>query len=263
MTESTDPASASCWDPSSGADSPALVVVVNRPADLQRAMDEKWYRIPLRHAPNRLAAEYLAFYQTGAFALAERWKVRWLAPVRGYFLAKRRDLIPEEPEHPRADDEYFRVSLGELFLLPRSIPSRRLRRITFLPTTFGRLQCAEEINDLWIRNSAQERLWAALKQAGLDAECQYPLRDDLPQYVSDFALFCREGRIAVFLGDAGEELAQVKDGRPSLSEYVPRCIANWFLFRASTAEVERDAERFARQLAVLVREMGGVADFTS
>jgi hypothetical protein len=260
MTESSNPTSGTRLEPSADPDAPVLVVVVNRPADLQRALDEKWYRIPLRSAPGRLGAEYLAFYQTGAFAPAERWMVKWLAPVRGYFLAIRRDLIPEEPEHPRANDEYFRVSLGELFTLPRPIPSRRLRRITFLPTTLGRLQRAEEINDLWIRNSVQERLWAALKQAGLDAECQYPLQDDLPEYMADFALFCREGRIAVLLADANKEPAQVKDDRSSQAQYSP-CITDWLLFRASTVDVVRDAMRCAQQLAILVREMGGAADF--
>ena len=57
-------------------DSPVLVVVVNDPADLARARDEGWYRIPLDRAPRRIAADYLAFYQTGAFPPEERWAVQ-------------------------------------------------------------------------------------------------------------------------------------------------------------------------------------------
>ncbi len=68
-------------------DSPVLVVVINDPADLARAKDEGWYRIPLARAPKRVAAEWLAFYQTGAFPEGERWAVRWLAAVRGYRVA--------------------------------------------------------------------------------------------------------------------------------------------------------------------------------
>jgi hypothetical protein len=150
-------------------DSPVLVVVVNDPVDLARARDDGWYRIPLDRAPRRIAADYLAFYQTGAFPPEERWAVRWFAPVLEYHLAARKELIPEEPEHPRADQSYYKVSLGPLASLPHAVPSRRLRRITFIPTTLGRLMQAEEINDLWIKSSAQERLWAALKQADLEA----------------------------------------------------------------------------------------------
>ncbi len=127
-------------DSSTGGDAPALVVVVNRPADLSRATKERWYRIPLNRAPSRVAAEYLAFYQTGAFAAEERFVVRWMAPIRGYILATRRELIPEEPEHSRADEKYYKVLLDEPVLLPHPIPSRRLRRITFIPTTLGRLR---------------------------------------------------------------------------------------------------------------------------
>ncbi len=168
-------------------ETPVLVVVLNDTADLVRARDLGWYRIPLARAPRRVAADYLAFYQTGAFPPAERWAVRWLAPVRGYAIATRRELIPAEPDHPRADDRYYQIDLGALEPLPHPIPSRRLRRITFIPTTLARLLEADEINDLWVKSNAQERLWAALKQADIEAERQYPLREDLPQYVVDFA----------------------------------------------------------------------------
>src|SRR5512137_2163567 len=94
-------------------DSPVLVVVVNDPADLGRARDQGWYRIPLARAPWRIAADYLAFYQTGAFPPDERWAVRWLAAVRSYHIAPRRELIPEEADHPRADILYYKISVSD------------------------------------------------------------------------------------------------------------------------------------------------------
>ena len=199
-------------------ETPVLVVVLNDAADLARARDLGWYRIPLAHAPRRVAADYLAFYQTGAFPPEERWAVRWLAPVRGYGTAARRELIPAEPNHPRADERYHRIDLGTLEPLPRPIPSRRLRRITFIPTTLARLLEADEINDLWVKSSAQERLWAALKQADIEAERQYPLREDLPQYVADFALLCRDGKVAVIVDDEpGERGRAPRDDGGGLS----------------------------------------------
>jgi len=37
---------------------PVLVAVVNNETDLARAREEQWYRIPIKHAPRQIAAEY-------------------------------------------------------------------------------------------------------------------------------------------------------------------------------------------------------------
>ena len=54
-----------------------LVAVVNNMDDLRRAASEGWYRIPQRKAPQRVGAEYLAFYQTGAFKGAEEAQTKF------------------------------------------------------------------------------------------------------------------------------------------------------------------------------------------
>ncbi|MCB0182627.1 MAG: hypothetical protein KDE31_00095, partial [Caldilineaceae bacterium] len=72
-----------------------LVAVVNNVADLQRAASEGWYRIPQRTAPRRIGADFLAFYQTGAFqAKEEAQTVTYYAPTRRYQLLTRRELLP-------------------------------------------------------------------------------------------------------------------------------------------------------------------------
>ena len=78
-----------------------LVVVLNNLEDLHRAAAEGWYRIPQRRAPRRIGADYLAFYQTGAFkSQAEAQTVTYYAPTRRYRLLTRRELLPDEPDHP-------------------------------------------------------------------------------------------------------------------------------------------------------------------
>ena len=200
-----------------------------------------------------MAADYLAFYQTGAFPPDERWAVRWLAPVRGYGTAARRELIPDEPDHPRADERYHRIDLGALEPLPRPIPSRRLRRITFIPTTLARLLEADEINDLWIKSSAQERLWAALKQADVEAERQYPLREDLPQYVADFALLCRDGKVALIVDDEPAAQMSARDAAGGLS--ADR--RGWLPLRITQDEMMSDPAGCAARLAALMASLGG------
>ncbi len=132
---------------------PVLVVVVNNRCDWQRVVNEGWYRIPLKHAPQPIAADYLAFYLTKAFDV-ERWQVRCYAPVLRYQLLARRDLIPDEPAHPRANERYYRVDVGPLQQLTVPLLSRRLRRVTFIPTTLERLCTTSDLADLWLCEDA-------------------------------------------------------------------------------------------------------------
>lgn len=147
-----------------GAGDRVLVAVMNNPRDLCIARTEHWYRIPIRRAPRRVGADYLAFYFTGAFPPDLRHQVRVYAPIHAYRLARRIDLLPGEGEHPRAEDRYFKVEIGPLRELPRPIPSHRLRRITFIPTTLNKLLNAGEINDLWDDARDDDALWAALNR---------------------------------------------------------------------------------------------------
>lgn len=125
-----------------------LVAVITRPRDLQLAREQGWYRIPLAHLPRQLAAEYLAFYQTAAFGV-ERWSVRYYAPIRRYRIATRRELLPDEANHPRASARYYCLELGPLAELPLPVPAARLRRLTFITTTFGQLRRARDVRELW------------------------------------------------------------------------------------------------------------------
>lgn len=139
------------------ADERVLVAVVPRAKDWELIRTAHWYRLPVERAPRRLGAAYLAFYHTQACG-ALRWSIRYYAAIRGYRLARRRDLLPDEPDHPHADQLYYRIELGPLQTLPRPIPSRKLRRITFIHTTLARLLAAQEVNDLWRREPPQAAL---------------------------------------------------------------------------------------------------------
>ncbi len=141
-----------------------LIAVITRVRDLQIAREQHWYRIPLATLPAQLAADYLAFYQTAAFG-AERWSVRYYAPILRYRITTRRELLPDEADHPRAAAEYYCLELGPLDTLPFAVPAARLRRVTFIATTFGQLRRARDVRELWHpREDAQDMdadLWGA------------------------------------------------------------------------------------------------------
>jgi hypothetical protein len=147
---------------------PTLVVIVNNRRDWQRVIEERWYRIPALHAPALLAAAYLAFYQTRVFG-DDAWQIGWIAPVHGYCLLRRIDLLPHESSHPRAGNWYYRVDLGAPERLVRPLPSRRLRRITFIPTTLEALQAADDVSDLWQVDDLTPLVWTLFHDAAIKA----------------------------------------------------------------------------------------------
>lgn len=125
-----------------------LVAVMNNRRDFEIARDEGWYRIPAKHAPpSTTEAAVLAFYFTKAFG-EEGWAIHWYAPVHGHELVRRRDLLPGEAGHPRADELYYKMQLGPLVRLEPPIPSLRWRRIAFIETTWDRFAAAREVRDL-------------------------------------------------------------------------------------------------------------------
>ncbi len=140
-----------------------LVAVINHPRDLEIARLLGWYRIPLRTAPKVIAVDYLAFYQTGAFG-EDRGKIQYISPVRGHELVTRAELLRDEPEHPRAREEYFKIQLGPLERLPNPIPAGKWRRVTFLYTTGEYLLQANNLNDLVVQSDERKTLWQALRE---------------------------------------------------------------------------------------------------
>jgi hypothetical protein len=175
-----------------------LVAVVNNRHDFERVSDQGWYRIPVKYAPpSTREAALVAFYFTKAFG-EERWAIHWYAPVRGHELKRRRDLLPDEPDHPRADHAYYVMQLGPLERLEPPIISLRWRRITFIETTWDRFQMAQEINELYA--SGADGLFVTLKDIGLAPEREYPVHESGREYVVDLVIPCQDGAVLINIG---------------------------------------------------------------
>jgi hypothetical protein len=182
-------------------DDVVLVALISSQRDLELAEQERWYRIPARHAPRHFSgAQYLAFYLPGSFG-PRKWSIDTFAAVRGHELARRRDLLPEEPAHSRADELYYKLQLGPSFRREPPIRSKRGRRVLFLWTNWSKFTNAREWNDLYLRSSAHDKLWDALQQDNLDVEREVTIRDGRARYRVDFLLYLPKGRLAIRLGD--------------------------------------------------------------
>lgn len=168
-----------------------LVAMIPNPRDLEIARLLGWYRIPLRRAPKVINVDYLAFYQDSAFGAEHRWQIETCAAVRGHELTTRAELLRDEPDHPRAREEYYKVQLGPLETLPRPILAGRWRRVTFLYSTGALLNCAQTINDLVVRSEERDVLWRSLRERALQSQ-QYHAAD-LPDLALDPAILALFG----------------------------------------------------------------------
>jgi hypothetical protein len=147
-----------------------LVAVMNQPRDWDIVREKHWYRIPVKTAPQRgVGAPILAFYQTSAFG-DEKWAIRYFGRTTHWDTATRAQLLPEEASHPRAQEKYYQVHLGELERLAHPIPSARWKRVTFIVTHWARLESAQDVSDLLHGTIWEERLWRALRKLGRLAE---------------------------------------------------------------------------------------------
>lgn len=244
-----------------GDETPALVGIVTQQKDWDLVRFAHWYRIPVRTAPAGLEkVRYLAFYQTRVFG-EEKWAVNWYAPVLGMSRATRRELLPDEPRHARATAEYWRVELGELRRLLHPIPSRRWRRIVFIPTSLERLLRAKEINDLFKVSPIEEKLYFTLKDAGLPAERQFFVREEGTGYMLDMAVFCRDGSLDIECD--GE---QYHSGRAKAEQDRDRdnklTTAGWRILRFSGRRIVGDTDKCVETVRRTVRRLGGVKDIS-
>src|SRR5512142_714801 len=154
-----------------------LVCVLPSPRDLEIARLLGWYRIPLRTAPKVVAVDYLAFYQTSAFA-ARGGRIEFVAEVHGHELTTRAELLKDEPNHPRAKEEYYKIQIGGLEKLKEPITAGKWKRITFLYTTGEYLLSAKTLNDLVVAGDERQVLWRSLRERAENAQLY---KTDLPE----------------------------------------------------------------------------------
>lgn len=152
------------------SESLGLVAIMPSPKDMEIARLLGWYRIPLRTAPKVVDVDFLAFYQTDAFGEDHRWRIEYFAPVRGHELTTRAQLFRDERDHPRANEEYYKIQLGSLKRLKKAILADRWKRVTFLYTTGELFQKAVLINDLVVGSDDRKILWRSLRERASRSE---------------------------------------------------------------------------------------------
>ena len=222
------------------SDKPALVGIVPRKNLWSIIQNKGWYHIPVKSAPrNVLGVEYVAFYFPSAFGEKLKYQVIYYAPVLNIDTVKRIQLFPDEPNHPRRNEDYYQFHLGKIKDLPRPIPSKRWRRIVHIPTSLQRLLTAKEINDLYDTGPLEEKMYKALKKREIYPERQWYVYLGKQVYCLDFCIFCQKANIDLECdGERYHNLpgAYTKDRlrNNQLTSF------GWHVLRFSSAEIYRN-----------------------
>jgi hypothetical protein len=105
-------------------------------------------------APGGLSTQILLVvcvqYSTKVFK-DDKWAIHYYAPIQGHKLVTRRDLIPSEPDHPRAGNWYYALQLGPLEHELPPIVAHRWRRVTLIVTSGDRFMNACKQNQRPLR----------------------------------------------------------------------------------------------------------------
>lgn len=171
--------------------------IVSSRADLARAIEEHWYRIPIASAPERRwPPKWFAAFEPVTVTREGVQLIRSYAPVLHIDQLSREQLFPGMPGGTRAGRMYYRFSLGRV-REREPIQLERPRRHPFIPTTLGKFERASSVNDLFDDSPDEDVLWDALKSESIPAQRQWPEMVRQRRFFIDFAVFCRHGGLAV------------------------------------------------------------------
>jgi len=184
--------------PRKKANKELLVALLPKTSALDILKTEGWYHIPLETAPKRWPPKMMAFYQGRVFGDEEAYKIRYFGEVSQIDIVPRKELFPDDEKNAhKAENLYYRLQIQKLKERKIPIVSYRPRRLVFVPTTLEKFENADQINDLFDSSPLEDRLWRALKYIAILAERQWKIVVQTHNYYLDFAVFCKDGKLAI------------------------------------------------------------------
>jgi hypothetical protein len=172
-----------------------LVGVIKRKRDLRYARKEGWYRIPKQQMPRGFQADYVAFFLSGsATEKSQPSGIYSYAAVNGHELAYRRDLLPREATHKRADKAYYRIALDEICEKNPPILNPTNRPIVFVYTTWDRFIHAAEISDLYSKMDFYvDRIQFALRRQRIPVQRRWDSEKQATGLSAGLQIVCKNG----------------------------------------------------------------------
>ncbi|MEW6408290.1 MAG: DUF559 domain-containing protein [Patescibacteria group bacterium] len=236
-------------------DKTVLVGVLKNKRDLDILLTKNWYRIPKAYATRR-QFDYLAFYQPTLFGRGGK-RIRYYARALNYQTAKRKNLLPDEINHPRANDNYLKIRVGEIKKLSPPIRNIIPRRIFFGFTILNRLRKSKNILQLYNVVPTEQIVQDGLRQAGIKTIAQYHVSIDNKRFCLDFAVFCRQGSIAIECDNKKAHSSLHQREKDKIKNTILRR-AGWTVIRLSEDSIVSDLPGCMTKVKKAVRKLRGL-----
>ncbi len=106
---------------------------------------------------------------------------------------RRRDLLPDQPDHPHADWLYYKLELGEVKHKTPPILNPTRRSVVFIYTTWDRFVQATTIADLYSKDDwFVERVARTLREMGIEPDRRWQ-DEDPAERIAQLQIECRDG----------------------------------------------------------------------
>jgi very-short-patch-repair endonuclease len=138
------------------------------------------------------------------------------------------------------------------------IISYRPRRLVFIPTTLAKFENADQINDLFDASPLENRLWKALKYINILAERQWKIIVQNHNYYLDFAVFCKNGKLAI----ETDGYSYHYDSKNQIDYDTWRQneieLDNWRFLHYTTKQVKDNWTPYLNQIEQKIKQLGGL-----
>jgi very-short-patch-repair endonuclease len=238
-----------------------LVALLPKVEALVTLKTEGWYHIPVETAPKRWPPKQLAFYQGKVFGKVEAYKIRYFGEVEKIDIVPRKELFPDdEANQHKAERLYHRLQIKTLEERSRPIVSYRPRRLVFIPTTIEKFNYAEQINDLFDGSPLEDRLWTALKHIDILAERQWKIVVQSRKYYLDFAVFCRDGKLAIETDGYTTHYDSMNQIDYDTWRQNDIELDDWRFLHYTRRQVKDDWIPYLKQIQQKIEQLGGVEE---
>ncbi|MEA2081196.1 MAG: DUF559 domain-containing protein [Elusimicrobiota bacterium] len=173
-----------------------LIGVLKTKRDRDILLVKKWYRIPLDRAPRR-KPKFLAFYQSASFKDSGE-RIELYGRIKYWRLRKRKDILPGEKKHSRANKLYLQFFFSRVSRLRKPVLNRGRVRISFGFTSLEKLRQCRNIRGLFDIVPMDDILAATLKKNKIDFKREFVIkRKNGKIFRLDFGLPSKQGNIDV------------------------------------------------------------------
>ena len=145
----------------------------------------------------------------------------------------------------------------DLIKLEKPIYSKKRRIIIFIRSNMGKFLNANEINDLYLGSSIEEKMWRELKKNMLPAEREFHQKIKNKNYFIDFALFCKNIKLALEC-DGDEYHLKEKDVKYDKSRDNDLKSKGWNVLRYTSTEINNKIDEVIFQVKEAINEYGGI-----